>query len=75
MVRDELLKKWVFVEGGVKVPEDGFGSGYPGGLNRFFVFTSHEFCIKLVIRYRSQHKKVFEVFSGFSFWLLFFGSI
>ncbi|VDD94884.1 unnamed protein product [Enterobius vermicularis] len=33
VVRDELLKKWVFVEGGVKVPEDGFGSGYPGDPN------------------------------------------
>ncbi|VDK19191.1 unnamed protein product [Anisakis simplex] len=29
--RDRLLRDWNFVEGSVKIPDDGYGSGYPGG--------------------------------------------
>lgn len=51
VTRDARLRNWQFKEKNIKVPEAGFGSGYPGGI-RFRKNAS------LTAKFRSKHKKI-----------------
>ena len=34
VTRDTRITEWAFEEDNVRLPEDGYGSGYPGGMYR-----------------------------------------
>lgn len=51
VTRDESILSWRFIEKNVKVPKEGFGSGYPGGFFNFLFFF-------YTIILRSMHKTI-----------------